>query len=199
MGRRSNISESTVGWGFGGATLILFLVGLLRWAFPPTPPLSHKHPGTCHHWIALEGAFRSPRLLCLGAGTLAQKRKRWYRGVLAAGPMCQLSSWTLVPLLRHGEAFVLERPSSRHCLWNKRWMSARRRVLLGIPLDINQARAEELQWVPGLSHRVASKIVEYRRDNGHFRSLEELVKIRGIGWNSLQRLRPFLRVNTKKN
>ena len=41
--------------------------------------------------------------------------------------------------------------------------------------------------------KTAARIVEYRRRNGDFESVGELVRVRGIGMRTVERLRPLLR------
>ena len=61
-------------------------------------------------------------------------------------------------------------------------------------LDINQATAEQLATVKGLGQKKASAIVKYRETNGRFKSLDELVKVKGIGQKALVQLKPQLKV-----
>jgi competence protein ComEA len=61
------------------------------------------------------------------------------------------------------------------------------------PLDLNAATAAELDALPGIGPVLAARIVEYRRREGSFRSVEELLSVPGIGPRLLARLRPALR------
>ena len=49
------------------------------------------------------------------------------------------------------------------------------------PVDVNQASEEELQALPGIGPVLAKKIVDYRDKNGYFRTVQDLVKVKGIG------------------
>lgn len=62
------------------------------------------------------------------------------------------------------------------------------------PVNINTASAEELQKVPGIGPATAARIVEWRETQGRFERLEDLLNIRGIGTQTLERLRPYLEV-----
>jgi len=64
------------------------------------------------------------------------------------------------------------------------------------PVDINAADAEKLQEVPGIGETLARRIVEFRGENGPFETVDELLNVRGIGVNSLEKLRPYLKVET---
>ena len=48
-------------------------------------------------------------------------------------------------------------------------------------VNINTASTEELDTLPGIGPSIASKIVEYREQNGKFNSIEEIKEVSGIG------------------
>lgn len=60
------------------------------------------------------------------------------------------------------------------------------------PLDINQASAEQLDFVPGIGPSMASKIIEYREQNGSFASLDDLKQVSGVGEKKLAQFRQYL-------
>jgi len=61
-------------------------------------------------------------------------------------------------------------------------------------LDRNRARAEDLERLPGVGPVLARRIAAHREQYGPFRSVDELLAVRGIGERLLERLRPRLRV-----
>lgn len=63
------------------------------------------------------------------------------------------------------------------------------------PLDLNTATAEQLDALPGIGPATAEAIISYRQQHGRFRSVEELVEVRGIGEAKLAALRSKLRVS----
>ncbi len=48
-------------------------------------------------------------------------------------------------------------------------------------IDINRASAAELEALRGIGPTLARRIVEYRQEHGPFASVEDLVRVRGIG------------------
>lgn len=64
----------------------------------------------------------------------------------------------------------------------------------GIPKDINinTADKELLILLPGIGPVTAEAIVAYRKENGNFKSVDELTKVKGIGDKTLVKLKPFL-------
>lgn len=49
------------------------------------------------------------------------------------------------------------------------------------PLDLNSAAVEELAKLPGIGEELARRIVAYRTENGPFETVEEIMKVSGIG------------------
>jgi len=49
------------------------------------------------------------------------------------------------------------------------------------PIDLNRADVEVLQTVRGIGPKLAGAIIAYRRNHGPFRSLDELLQVKGIG------------------
>jgi competence protein ComEA len=70
-------------------------------------------------------------------------------------------------------------------------------VTLSGPVDINQADTEELESLPGIGPVLAKRIVEWRRQQGPFRSEDDLLQVRGIGPQSLKRIQSQIVVGTK--
>ncbi len=61
-------------------------------------------------------------------------------------------------------------------------------------VDLNRASAIELQRLPAIGPKTAAQIVDYRRRQGPFSRVEDLLKVRGIGAATLEKLHPFLRI-----
>ncbi len=64
----------------------------------------------------------------------------------------------------------------------------------GPEIDLNRARAGELVLVPGIGASLAREIVRKREELGGFDSVEDLLKVKGIGRDKFERLRAFVRV-----
>jgi competence protein ComEA len=61
------------------------------------------------------------------------------------------------------------------------WMSAARRVALGIPLHPDRMDLLDWQFLPGIGERTAQKIVSDRQNNGDFVEFSRLMRVQGIG------------------
>ncbi len=62
------------------------------------------------------------------------------------------------------------------------------------PIDLNSATAADLEALPGVGPATAAAIVGYRQQQGRFRSVDELLEVRGIGEAKLAAIRPKVRV-----
>lgn len=61
-------------------------------------------------------------------------------------------------------------------------------------LSINRATAKELEKLPGIGPVLASRIIEFRKINGNFQSVDDLRKVQGIGASTLEKFRSKIRV-----
>jgi competence protein ComEA len=61
-------------------------------------------------------------------------------------------------------------------------------------VDLNTASIADLDTLPGIGPATAQAIIDYRSQHGRFRSVDELLNVRGIGQTKLDELRPLVRV-----
>ena len=62
----------------------------------------------------------------------------------------------------------------------------------GHPIDINSANSAQLQEVPGIGPATADKILQMRKSYGAFKSVDDLLSVRGIGPKRLEKMRKYL-------
>jgi comEA protein len=60
-------------------------------------------------------------------------------------------------------------------------------------ININTATADELEKLPYIGRKTAEKIIEFRNENGRFRSVEHIMQIRGISEKRFLEIQPFLK------
>jgi competence ComEA-like helix-hairpin-helix protein len=63
---------------------------------------------------------------------------------------------------------------------------------LEVRIDVNTAPAAELEALPGIGAALAARIVAERTARGAFRSVEDLVRVPGVGEKLAERLRPLV-------
>lgn len=59
-------------------------------------------------------------------------------------------------------------------------------------VNLNSASAAELEKLPGIGPKTAHILVEDREKNGPFRSVDDLMRVKGIGPKKLEALRPLV-------
>ncbi len=62
------------------------------------------------------------------------------------------------------------------------------------PVNINTATSQELQQVPGIGPATAEKILQMRKSYGAFKSVDDLLAIRGLGPKRLEKMRKYLTI-----
>lgn len=60
-------------------------------------------------------------------------------------------------------------------------------------IDINTADEATLSTLPGIGEKTAAAITSYRKENGNFKTIDDLEQVKGIGSKKLEKLRPFLK------
>ena len=101
-----------------------------------------------------------------------------YTAAMASRP---LSAGTLLSILVFGLLF------SQSLLATKKKPPER-------PVNLNTATSEQLQQVPGIGPATAGKILQMRKTYGPFKSVDDLLAIRGLGAKRLEKMRKYLTV-----
>ncbi len=69
----------------------------------------------------------------------------------------------------------------------------------GVGVELNTASAPLLERVSGVGASLAKSIVEWRNENGKFRSREDLKKVKGLGEKAFEQCAGFLRIRDSVN
>ncbi len=64
-------------------------------------------------------------------------------------------------------------------------------------VNINTATKEELTTLKGVGDKRAQEIIDYRKKNGNFKSVDDLEKVPGIGPGLMKQIRPDVTVTAK--
>jgi len=61
-------------------------------------------------------------------------------------------------------------------------------------IDINRAEAWLLEALPGIGEARAQAIIDYREQNGHFRNINEITNVEGIGTATYEQIKDLITV-----
>ena len=151
--------------------------------------------------VHIAGAVKTPGLYQLHVGA------RINDGVVAAGgatAQADLDSVNLAMLLSEGEQiYIPKRNDKPHIIVQPRFTSSNNlnssnsatNNELQISININTATAIELEQLAGVGPSTAKAIIEFRQKNGGFKTVEDLLNVRGIGPAKLSEILPQARVN----
>ena len=135
--------------------------------------------------VDVTGAVNKP-----GVYSLAGK-SRVIDAIKAAGdsaPGADLSTINLARVLSDGEQIYVD-----STFVNSSGNRVIKRVHKG-PININRATAAELDSLDGIGPVIAKRIIEYRKVNGAFTTVEELQKVNGIGGAKFAQIKTKVRV-----
>lgn len=138
-------------------------------AVPEIVPITIAEPEI---FVDVTGAVNRP-----GVYTLTGK-SRVIDAIKAAGdsaPGADLSTMNLARVLNDGEQIYVD-----SLVVNGLGQRVSKKIPSG-PININRATARQLDALDGIGPVIAARIVEYRKINGSFLSVDDLQKVTGIG------------------
>jgi len=67
--------------------------------------------------------------------------------------------------------------------------TSKKAVVINRPVKVNTASKEELMSLPKIGSVIADSIINYRRRNGKFSTMGDLLKVKGISQKTLDRIK----------
>jgi competence protein ComEA len=64
-------------------------------------------------------------------------------------------------------------------------------------VNINTASAAELEKLPQVGPQIAKRIIDYRRESGAFKRIEDIMKVKGIGEKTFDRIKDLITVGSE--
>jgi competence protein ComEA len=151
-------------------------------AAPEIVPVTIAEPEI---FVDVTGAVNKP-----GVYTLTGK-SRVIDAIKAAGdsaPGADLSTINLARILNDGEQIYVD-----SLVMNSSGQRVSKKTPSG-PININRATARQLDALDGIGPVIAARIVEYRKINGSFLSVDDLQKVSGIGAAKFAQIKSKVRI-----
>jgi comEA protein len=75
--------------------------------------------------------------------------------------------------------------------------AAAKAAMPSAPINLNTATQAQLETLPGVGAKAAQRILDYRKENGSFKKIEDLMNVKGFGEKTFLKLKPMLTVDDK--
>ena len=151
-------------------------------AAPEIVPITIAEPEI---FVDVTGAVNNP-----GVYTLTG-RSRVIDAIKAAGdsaPGADLSTINLARVLNDGEQIYVD-----STVVNSSGQRVSKKVSSG-PININRATLRQLDALDGIGPVIAGRIIEYRKKNGSFLTVDDLQKVSGIGAAKFAQIKSKVRI-----
>ena len=149
------------------------------------PPVVAVQIAAPEIFVDVTGAVTKPGVYTLAANS------RVIDAIKAAGdsaPGADLSTINLARVLSDGEQIYVD-----ETIINSAGKRISKTVHSG-PINVNRATAAQLDSLDGIGPVIAKRIIEYRKVNGPFATVEDLQKVSGIGTAKFAIIKSKLRV-----
>ncbi|MCK5690321.1 helix-hairpin-helix domain-containing protein [Myxococcota bacterium] len=161
--KEKEIFEPSIARGVAIFALLSTLISLFVWLWPQSDGADRYLSQNCKRPVEWASEARS-RLSCA-------------------------TEWPQCKGLQAGDKI---RFKDNKCQRQKGMMRAGMRLLTGVGLNINKASALDLQLLRGVGPSLSQAIVDDRASLGAFTTIDDLVRVHGIGQKTLEKLRPKL-------
>ena len=92
------------------------------------------------------------------------------------------------------DSFYFYAPDTTEVVSTRRNTNSKASSLAANAISLNRASRDELVRLPAVGEATADLILEYRKERGKFRSLTEVMNVRGIGPKKFERMKRYLRL-----
>jgi len=151
-------------------------------ATPEIIPMTISEPEI---FVDVTGAVNKPGVYSLAG------RSRVIDAIKAAGdsaPGADLSTINLARVLNDGEQIYVD-----STVVNSSGQRVSKKVSSG-PININRSTLRQLDALDGIGPVIAGRIIEYRKKNGSFLSVDDLQKVSGIGAAKFAQIKSKVRI-----
>jgi competence protein ComEA len=137
--------------------------------------------------VSVRGAVVSPGIYRLAPGSIVQDALLAAGGILPQGDTSRLN---LAAPLSDGQELRIPMQTPTPAPGTPPGLIPQSDMII----NLNTATLAELQALPGIGPVLAQRIVEYRDANGPFQSVDDLLKIKGIGPSLMGKIRDLVEV-----
>jgi competence protein ComEA len=141
--------------------------------------------------VHITGAVKNPGVYSLPKGA------RVFHAVEEAGGALEEADLERINLAQHlydGQPVYVPRKGEEGSSQPAGLTSYQADTAIGNKVNINTASKSQLETLPGIGSVKAQNIINYRQKNGPFQSIEDLVKVSGIGDKTLEGIRELITV-----
>jgi competence protein ComEA len=141
--------------------------------------------------IEIKGEVNRPGLLSYPQPPTVQQVIRDAGGVSSLRTLSPLERKEEETLLEEDLALNISTKNSGKIMIEKKALSGKALWILGKPIPLNQATIEDLDQLPGIGPGLAERIVEYRQAHQKFRSVNDLMEVKGIKDKMFQKIKGY--------
>jgi competence protein ComEA len=136
-------------------------------------------------FVDVAGAVNNPGVYSLSA------KSRVIDAIKAAGdsaPGADLSTINLARIVSDGEQIYVDTAST-----SKSYGTGNKNVRVG-PVNLNRATKSQLDTLDGIGPVIAQRIIDYRKVNGPFLTIDDIQKVSGIGTAKFAQIKSKIQV-----
>lgn len=152
--------------------------------------------------VYVTGAVKNPGVYTLNEGARGVDAIKLAGGIIPKGDLTRINlakklndeEMIVVPTIEPVHSNITPLCNNRHTGFNQYDSNMRYQTVTFInkPVSINKASFEELKKLPGVSTRMAEKILEVRSEKGNFSSIDELKSVPGMRAKLFYRIKNHL-------
>lgn len=143
-------------------------------------------------YVKLCGGYFCDKESCvIGAADSTELASKIMQNVVGEDARLLVSNWLSVNQLASGYKFKIVKKSDQQLHVDCDFMSATKRITLGIPLNPDHMTKMDWQAIPGVGDKLANAIIADRCAKGNFGSLSALSRVHGISDKKLQSMRQY--------
>lgn len=88
----------------------------------------------------------------------------------------------------------LSQPATDHRPLTTNKLSGAKLLTLNKQINLNTATSKDLEAIHGIGQKTAEKIIDYRREHGRFKRINDIMNIKGIKEKKFEKIKRYLTV-----